>query len=69
MIFDTDGNLILPSGTAREYRIIKRKLKPKATGAFVICPKRGNTWERRSKAAGTVRCRSCGERITVEEIF
>ena len=69
MISDSDGNLILPSGTARENRLIRRKLKPKATGVFVICPKCGNTWERRSKAAGTVRCRSCGERMTVEEIF
>ena len=69
MIFDSDGNLILPSGTAREYRIIKRKLKPKATGVFVMCPKCGNTWERRSKAAGTVRCHSCNEKIQVEEIL
>ena len=44
MIFDSDGNLILPQGTAREYGIIKRKLKPKATGVFVICPRCGNTW-------------------------
>ena len=35
MIFDSDGNLILPSGTAREYRLIRRKLKPKATGVFI----------------------------------
>ena len=69
MIFDSDGNLILPSGTAREFRIIKRKLKPRATGVYVICPKCGNTWERRSRAAGTVRCHSCNERRDVEDIF
>jgi predicted RNA-binding Zn-ribbon protein involved in translation (DUF1610 family) len=69
MIFDSDGNLILPRGTRMEYTNIRRKLKPKATGVFVICPKCGNTWERRSKRAGTVRCHSCNERITVEEIF
>ena len=69
MIFDSDGNLILPRGTRMEYTNIRRKLKPKATGVFIICPKCGNTWERRSKAAGTVRCHSCGERMIVEEIF
>ena len=26
----SEGNLILPSGTAREFRIIKRRLKPRA---------------------------------------
>jgi ribosomal protein S27E len=69
MIFDSDGNLMLPRGTARENRLIRRKLKPKATGVFVICQKCGNTWERKSEAAGTVRCHSCNDKIQVEEIF
>jgi ribosomal protein S27E len=68
MTFDSDGNLILPRGTAREFSVTRRRMRPKATGVFVICPKCGNTWERRSKAAGKVRCRECRWEMEVEEI-
>ncbi len=68
MIFDSDGNLVLPRGARMEFSNVRRRMRPRATGVFVVCPRCGNAWERRTRSAGTLRCYACNNKVEVEEI-
>ena len=70
MIFDSNGNLILPRGAIEEYKREKQLSKARfPTGVYVSCPRCGHTWERQGRSAGILKCGRCGNRIMVGEIL
>ena len=71
MIFDSNGNLILPQGTIESFREEMKRMKHprrEKTGIKVTCPRCGHQWERMTKKAGDVRCHPCGQRIKLEAL-
>ena len=71
MIFDSNGNLILPPGTVESFREEMKRMKHprrEKTDITVTCPKCGHKWERMTKKAGDVRCHPCGQRIKLEAL-
>ena len=71
MMYDSQGNLILPKGAIENFMEEMKKMKHpgrKKTGVMVTCNKCGHTWERMTRKAGTVRCHPCKNRIELEAI-
>lgn len=62
--FDSNGMLILPRDTRREFWPQKKR----KTGVLVAYVNCGNEWERQSTNEGTIRCHSCGKYIHVDQI-
>ena len=71
MMYDSQGNLILPKGAIENFMEEMKKMKHpgrKKTGVMVTCNKCGHTWERMTRKAGRVRCHPCKNRIELEAI-
>ena len=71
MMFDSQGNLILPKGAIENFMEEMKKTKHpgrKKTGVMISCPECGHRWERMTRKAGTVRCHPCGKRIELEAL-
>jgi transcription elongation factor Elf1 len=65
-LFNRDGDLILPSGAAREFQGRIKVSKKVRTGRVISCHKCGHEWETYEGKTGVRRCHSCGAHVRVD---
>jgi len=63
--FNSDGNLILPSGAVEEFRKERKAIRRMYTGKKATCPKCGHEWKICEGKKNVRRCHLCGARVNV----
>ena len=65
-MFNSDGDLILPSGAVKEFQDWSRMARKVHTGRMARCHKCGHEWEIFEGRTRVRRCHSCGAHVRVD---